>query len=277
MTILIRPLETHDEFEACVRIQEETWGRDFSERVPTAILKVSARLGGVVLGAFDDADRMIGFVFGLTGMERGRPVHWSDMLAVLPEYRGRGIGRRLKARQREILLDMGVERAYWTFDPLEAKNAYLNLMRLGGWSDEYVEAMYGRSDSPLHEGIGTDRLVLTWELRSPQVVELFEGGSEPVPIPVPELDDAPLVVDGGYSGDALEPSAPRLGLRSSILLLAVPGDIQGLKEEHPGAAARWREATREAFGDYLARGWVVRGGLFSRDYLLFRYVLVRDD
>lgn len=282
--IVVRPLEGHAEFEECVRIQEQTWGRDFSERVPTAILKVSARLGGVVLGAFDaDPDgsregRMVGFVFGLTGMESGRPVHWSDMLAVLPDYRGMGIGRRLKLEQRRELLEMGIERAYWTFDPLEAGNAHLNLMRLGGWADEYVEAMYGTSGSPLHDGIGTDRLVVTWDLASADVHAAVDTpGAGEVSIPFTELDDAPFVIDGGYSAGVLEPSRPRLSLKSSLLLLSVPGNIQAMKRDHPHAARRWREATREAFQVYLAGGWVVRGGLFSLDGNLFRYVLVREE
>lgn len=275
--VLIRSLETPGEFAACVRIQETIWGHNFAERVPTAILKVSARLGGVVMGAFDSDDRMVGFVFGLTGMEEGRPVHWSDMLAVLPEFRGRGIGRRLKLSQRERLLELGVERVYWTFDPLEARNAHLNLVRLGGWSDEYVEAMYGLSDSPLHAGIGTDRLVVTWDLRSPEVEAVIEPSRSDVALPFPELEDAPMAVEGGYSAGVLEPTAPRLNLRSSMILLAVPGSIQELKEDHPHAAARWREATREAFQVYLSGGWVVRGGVFSSDGNLFRYILVREE
>ncbi len=275
--VFIRSLESRGEFAACVRIQEEVWGRNFSERVPVAILQVTDRLGGVVMGAFDPDDRMVGFVFGLTGMEEGRPVHWSDMLAVLPEHRGRGIGRRLKLAQRERLMELGVERVYWTFDPLEARNAHLNLVRLGGWSTEYVEAMYGTSDSPLHSDIGTDRLVITWELRSPEVKLLLEPPAGEVPLPFPELDEAPMAVEGGFSSGVLEPTAPRLNLRSSLILLAVPGSIQELKEDHPRAATRWREATREAFQVYLAGGWVVRGGIFSPDGNLFRYILVRDE
>lgn len=275
--IMIRSLERHEEFEECVRVQEAIWGRDFSERVPTAILKVSARLGGVIMGAFADDDRMVGFVFGITGMEDGRPVHWSDMLAVLPSHRGRGIGRRLKEKQREHLMALGVERVYWTFDPLEALNAHLNLMRLGGWSDEYVEAMYGASDSPLHSGIGTDRLVVTWDLTSPDVASLLSPRATDFSIPFPELEDAPMAVEGGFSSDVLEPSTPRLELRSTVLLLAVPSDIQGLKEAYPNTARRWRETTRQAFQAYLSKGWVVRGGLFSPDGNLFRYILIRGN
>ena len=166
----IRPFETMKDFEECVRFQEETWGQRFSERVSVAILKVSQRLGGIAAGAYDDEGGLAGFVFGITGVQAGEVVHWSDMLAVRPESRDAGLGFQLKAYQRETLLEIGVTRVYWTFDPLESKNAHLNLNKLGAVAGEYVMDMYGQTDSPLHRGIGTDRLVPTWSLDSNRVI-----------------------------------------------------------------------------------------------------------
>src|SRR5947209_17970295 len=102
-SIEIRPLATREELQACVDLQESTWGADFSDLVPASILKVSQRVGGIALGAFDKSADLLGFVFGLTGVERGRVVHWSDMLAVRPAARDMGLGRRLKERQRELV------------------------------------------------------------------------------------------------------------------------------------------------------------------------------
>ncbi|TVP76623.1 MAG: GNAT family N-acetyltransferase, partial [Gemmatimonadales bacterium] len=152
----IRPLAGRAEMEACVVLQEAVWGAGFRERVPAAILGVARRLGGVVTGAFR-GDELVGFVFGLTGIREGRPVHWSDMLAVRAEARGRGLGIALKEAQRDELLSRGVRVMEWTFDPLVARNAHLNLNRLGAAGVEYVVDAYGDSDSPLHRGIGTDR------------------------------------------------------------------------------------------------------------------------
>src|SRR5437870_12906401 len=114
----IRHLSTHEDFVACVALQEETWGADFSERVPAAILKVSQRLGGVTAGAFDARDQLVGFVFGMTGVDNGRLVHWSAMLAVRPQPRDHGIGRRVKQIPRHTLPGVGVAPVYLAVDPL---------------------------------------------------------------------------------------------------------------------------------------------------------------
>ncbi len=277
----IRPLEGFEEFRACVALQEETWGRDFSERVPVAILRASQRLGGVVSGSFAPDGTLEGFVFGLTGIEEGEPVHWSDMLAVRPELRGAGLGRALKLYQRDTLLALGVRRVYWTFDPLEAGNAWLNLERLGVIAREYIEDAYGSSDSPLHEGIGTDRFVAIWELDSPRVRALV-GKKAPGTEPAPATEEGTEGARGDRAGQppatepatrpALEPAEradprtglprpgiPRLGLESDRLSVAIPSNIQALKGRDPDLAREWREATRPVLVHYLARGWEVRG------------------
>src|SRR5215216_4967503 len=166
--IMIRRVETQAEYEECVRIQDETWGAGFSERVPSAILKVSQYLGGVTAAAFDGAAadaRILGFVFGMTGIRDGQLVHWSDMLAVRAEARDHGIGRRLKLYQRSLVAELGVTQILWTFDPLVSRNAHLNLNALGARVTDYVPDMYGAdTGSALHQGIGTDRFVVAWEV-----------------------------------------------------------------------------------------------------------------
>src|SRR5581483_6808097 len=137
----------------------------FSERVPAALLKVAQRIGGIAAGAFAPDGRIVGFVFGLTGIENGEIVHWSDMLAVHADFRDHGIGRHLKEFQRATLAPLGVTRIYWTFDPLVARNAHLNLNRLGARVVEYVPDMYGaETSSSLHRGVGTDRFVVAWSI-----------------------------------------------------------------------------------------------------------------
>src|SRR5690606_17140421 len=140
----IRPVRTIEEAQRCVALQKEVWGPSFTEIVPPAILWAAQKLGGVTAAAYDAEGTLAGFVFGITGFEDGRLVHWSDMLAVRPDLRDRGLGARLKRYQRDALLPLGVQTVYWTFDPLESKNAYLNFGRLGIIAREYHRDFYGR-------------------------------------------------------------------------------------------------------------------------------------
>ena len=267
----IRPFETLEDFEECVRFQEDTWGKEFSERVAVAILKVSQRLGGIAAGAYDADGQLAGFVFGMTGVQAGELVHWSDMLAVRPALQDTGLGARLKEYQRETLLAMGITRVHWTFDPLESKNAHLNLNKLGAVAGEYVEDMYGQTDSPLHRGIGTDRLVPTWTLDSERVIErLVKGRSGPE---VGADEGAMRVFDVKSEGGLDLPGEPDLTLEASRLLVPVPTSIQMIKDVSLDVASRWRQVTRAALSTYLERGYEARE-LYRRpvgsEYLLSR-------
>ena len=166
----IRPLKSQDDFYAFESLQRETWGQDLAEVVSGSLAKIVLKIGGVVAGAFDEQDRMLGFVFGFTGFTGGHPVHWSHMLAVKSENRDCGIGKSLKLYQREVLLAAGVEEVYWTFDPLVARNAHFNFNLLGVETTEYIPDMYGAGeDSELFRGIGTDRFIVVWRIASDQV------------------------------------------------------------------------------------------------------------
>jgi len=255
MDLEIRDLESHDEFLACLALQEVVWGPGFDERVPSAILKLAHRFGGVVAGAFArGGSGLLGFVFGLTVWERGEPVHWSDLLAVHPEVRKKGVGRALKMHQRKRLLAQGVRTVYWSFDPLEAANAHLNLNLLGARVGEYVVDLYGPSTSPLHAGLGTDRFIARWDLDSPGV----EQRQKASPFRFPELRGVEVL-----AGDLDSPSSPRLGESGGPLRVSIPADIQTLKREDLPLAARWRQATREVFQFYLGQGWEVQALLPS--------------
>lgn len=264
MRYLIRDVIDYDELQQCVAIQERTWGPAFGEIVPAAILWVAARTGGVVAAAYDGAGAMVGFVFGVSGYRDGRPLHWSDMLAVLPEARGSGVGLALKRHQREVLLENGIEDVYWTFDPLESRNAHLNFARLGAVATEYIRDCYGATSSPLHAGLPTDRLVAHWRLASDRVRWRMGDGGDALGAARPdgvtagggahrnraaeEVQSLPLINDG---------FEVRLNLDSPLTRLRIPADIQRLKADAPAEALRWREATRAGLEAYLRRGYAV--------------------
>jgi predicted GNAT superfamily acetyltransferase len=177
----IAPLATLEDFERCVVLQLETWGYSDGDVVPRRIFMVAQRIGGQVLGAFD-GDTMIGFAMSLPGFRDGQAYLHSHMLAVLPAYRDAGLGRRLKLAQRDDALTRGFNLMEWTFDPLEIKNAYFNIARLGAIVRRYQPDFYGPSSSPLQGGLPTDRLYAEWWLRSPRVNKLLRGEAPPLEV-----------------------------------------------------------------------------------------------
>lgn len=247
--VAIRPLATRDDYVACLDLQERTWGPGFREVVSPALLMVAQKISGVVAGAFDAEGRMLGFVFGITGVTSGQLCHWSHMLAVHPQHRDRGIGARLKAYQKRALLRVGVHRMFWTFDPLVARNAHINLHRLGARVREYVADFYGtKIKSSLDRGIGTDRFVVEWELS--------DGPPEPA-APVRDRGAIP-VVEAADDSERPQPVS-RPCVAHPAVTVAIPRDIQSLKTADLDLARAWRTATRDAFTYYFERGYRVVG------------------
>jgi predicted GNAT superfamily acetyltransferase len=206
--ILIRNCSGFDELEACVQLQIETWGYDESDIIPRKAFLVAQKIGGQVIGAFDTdlpgagtngtPESMVGFAMSLPGVKTGansrngypQPYLHSHMLAVRSRYRDRGVGAQLKLEQRREALARGIRRMEWTFDPLEIKNAYLNIRKLGAISRCYYVNFYGVSSSRLQGGLPTDRLLAEWHLDSPRVTAALEGRPAAAPmieekIPVP--------------------------------------------------------------------------------------------
>lgn len=254
--MIIRPFQSHADRAQCVELQELTWGRGFTEKVPAAMLLVAQETGGVAAGAYADDGRLLGFVFGVTGLRHGKLAHWSDMLAVHPGAQGQRLGERLKAYQRDHCRSLGVQTIYWTFDPLVARNAHLNLNRMGARVDEFVAAMYGEgTNSPIQGDMPTDRFIVSWPVDPAQSA-----------VPLDALPpDLTLAVDAD-AGERPPEMSPSVGVR-------VPRDISALAAADISAARRWRFATRRAFAHYLVRGYHVRG--FVPDAAGGTYLLVR--
>jgi len=192
--ILIRNLHGWEEFEAAVQLQVETWGYDPTDIIPRRTFMLAQKLGGQVMGAFDtaqsseqgSASSLVGFVMALPGIKplspKGKDRHYlhSHMLAVTPAYRNHGLGSRLKLAQRDEALSRDIRRMEWTFDPLEVKNAFLNIHKLGAIIRTYHADFYGVSSSRLQGGLPTDRLVAEWYLDSPHVIETLEGSKQAI-------------------------------------------------------------------------------------------------
>jgi len=176
--IVLRRCHSLEEMRACVALQKEVWNFTDAELVPLRLFVVADKVGGQVMGAFNGKD-MVGFALAVPGMRSGHPYLHSHMLAVRKDYRNHGLGRRLKLLQREDALAQGIELIEWTFDPLEIKNAYLNIERLGAIARRYNINQYGITSSPLQGGLPSDRLIAEWWLKSKRVERLLATGKHP--------------------------------------------------------------------------------------------------
>jgi predicted GNAT superfamily acetyltransferase len=189
-TILLRACQGFEELDACVQTQIDVWGYSDGDVIPRRVFIVTQKIGGQVIGAFDVSDgspatykNLIGFAMALPAVRGNAPKPYlhSHMLAVRPGYRNAGIGRRLKLEQRKEAMDRGFRLMEWTFDPLEIKNSFLNIHRLGAVVCRYTPNFYGVSSSRLQGGLPTDRLHAEWWMQSERVKAILSGSSLPIP------------------------------------------------------------------------------------------------
>jgi predicted GNAT superfamily acetyltransferase len=173
--IEVRGLSESEDLKTVVKLQREIWGFEDVDLLPLRLFVVATKIGGQVFGAFDGR-QMVGFCVAIPGLKAGGKSYLhSHMLGVLPEYRNSGVGRTLKLVQREDALRRGVSLIEWTFDPLEIKNAFFNMERLGAIVRRYVPNQYGTTSSPLHGGLPTDRCIAEWWIASPRVEAITSG------------------------------------------------------------------------------------------------------
>jgi predicted GNAT superfamily acetyltransferase len=177
-SIILRQCDGLEELRDCVALQKEVWNFTDAELVPLRMFVVAEKVGGQVMGAFE-GNHMVGFALSVPGTRSGHVYLHSHMLAVRKDHRNSGLGRRLKLLQREDAIARGIHLIEWTFDPLEIKNAYLNLEKLGAIARRYNINQYGITSSPLQGGLPSDRLIAEWWLKSKRVETLLATGKNP--------------------------------------------------------------------------------------------------
>ncbi len=232
-TVEIRACHSFSELDDCVALQMETWGYDALDVLPRKLFVVANRIGGQVIGAFTADGSMAGYALALPGVRNGQPFLHSHMLAVRPEFRNQGVGRRLKLAQRTEALSHGIQLMEWTFDPLEVKNAFFNIEKLGAIVRSYTEDFYGVSSARIQGGRPTDRLHAEWWLNSGRVIAAVAGNREP---------DSEVE-----------------------MRISLPRQVMEWKESVEGAAqaTQLQQANHAHFIEAFSRGLAVTG--FSRD------------
>jgi predicted GNAT superfamily acetyltransferase len=218
------------EFAACLEVERAVWRSSDIDLVPLPLFVVAAEIGGQVLGAFD-GDRIAGFTLALPGVRERRQFLHSHMTGVLPAYWNRGTARSLKLFQRRDALARSIDRIEWTFDPLQVKNAYFNLVRLGAIARRYLPNAYGATTSPLHSGLPTDRLVAEWWLRSARVRRAVALGL------------------------ARKTKTPPRARGREWIRIRVPAGLDELARNKPDEAVRVQAEIRQEFEHWLGRGY----------------------
>lgn len=253
---VLRPLQKPEEFRAVEEVQRAAWGLDEEPPVPVPVQRAMQDNGGLVIGAFADI-HLAGFCLGFLGWDGTTLFHYSHMTAVRPEYQNHRLGFRLKSFQREQVMGQGLSLIRWTFDPLQSKNAMLNIRRLGATIDRYMVHYYGQMGSEVNRGLESDRVRVSWAVGTPAVEQRLQAASTDTAADLRRLDGTTPIVETDVSESGLrvpasvtEPSAARVNLE-------IPFDLAAIRTHEPAAVRSWRHATRDAFRSSLDGGYVV--------------------
>ncbi|HET7212872.1 MAG TPA: GNAT family N-acetyltransferase [Terriglobia bacterium] len=243
MKYTIRPCETVDDLAGCVALQKEIWGYPDREVYPARMFLNISRTGGHVLGAFTDTGSLAAFVVSVPAWRKEHQYFYSLLLGVLPRHENQGLGTMLKIAQRKAALRAGIEYIEWTFDPMRAKNAYFNIVRLGAIVRRYCPDYYGPILGKLQRNLPSDRLIAEWPLKSDRVRKALAG------------------------------KKPRPAVKSASAEVAIPLDLDALVSRKPAQAREWQASVRASLQDLFARKFTITG--FERTDAEARYLLDR--
>jgi predicted GNAT superfamily acetyltransferase len=273
---VIRDLTTIDEFRQVVALEQAIWGyTDQGDLVTVPVFIFTVHRGATLIGAVAPDGKMVGFAYAVMGLKDGKPMQWSHMAGVLPEFRG-GLGYRLKLAQRERALARGLDLIEWTFDPLQAMNAHFNFAKLGGVAEEYAANFYGESTSALHRGTPTDRLVVSWKITEPHVTRRLEQPPG-LRARAREVLEAPVVNATRMDGAWREVTAINLALEDRRVWIEIPTGFTDMQQRAPERALRWRLDVRQMFESYFGRGYRAVDFVLRREQGFGRYLLAKAE
>lgn len=257
--VIIRKLSSQEEFEKLVEIQQTIWKHPDLDLTPIHQFCISSLMGGLVIGAFVDGE-LAGFVYSFPAIYNGKFCHHSHLLAVLPQFQGYGLGKRLKWAQRDEVLKMGLNLITWTYDPLQTRNANLNFHTLGVICRTYLENFYGETPAlKLGPGIPTDRLLVEWLIKTKRV----EARAQAKRDESLDLTFLPKALEGFLAEDGLyQPGKPALRMTAPVFLVETVRDVRALQKT-PEIIAAWQAALRQIFTHYFKKGYAIVDFIFG--------------
>lgn len=268
MVITIKKIEKIEDFHKILELDLKVWG---GEPIPVHQTLTAAKNGGIVLGAFED-EKLVGFLYSFAGFQDGEVHLCSHMMGIDPDYQNQGIGSRLKLAQAEEALKLGYKKIRWTYDPLESRNGYLNIAKLGAICSDYVENCYGDMQDGLNRNMPTDRFHVEWLIDDPHSVKRQELMGQ-----VAVMADG-LVLDWHMREDGLPEVLIRdenISSEAPFLFVPVPVTFQEMKEKDPELALDWRWKTRAVFQQLFTDGWAVVHVIREQEELCQYYVLCK--
>jgi len=272
-TVEIKEPEKPEEFEAIEAIQIDAWRMNDRDVVPSRIAIAIHEAGGCVYLAYIDKNP-VGFVLGFLARRKDRIYLHSHQVGVKRAFWRRGIGYKLKLKQREWALKRDIELIRWTFDPLLSRNAYFNFYKLGVINDTYKINLYGEMKDEINKGMESDRFYVEWWLKSRRVSERISGIRPPYNIGVENLT---TVIDIEEKNGIPKPSQVDLDKKEKMITVPIPSDIEAIKRINLKIAIEWRLATRKVFTQYLSKGYVVVEFIARREKPVSYYVLTKEN
>jgi predicted GNAT superfamily acetyltransferase len=252
-SITYKTIEDLAEINEVVSLQSDIWSQDSVSPLPQLV--ASIHHGGILIGAYSEK-QLIGFCYGFAGYKNGEVYLLSHMAAVRLEYHNLGVGYQLKIMQREWAIAYGYQKIVWTFDPLEVRNGYFNLCKLGAYSKTYIPSYYGEMQDKLNKGLPTDRLVIEWDIRTNRVQNAISGENSykteqehkyEFLLQADQHTNHPILVE------------KKINLQNDGYLVAVPTNIQLLKKSDMEVAKAWRFAIRDVISEAVVNGFVITG------------------
>lgn len=257
---VVREPATPKEHRELMDLEREIWDTDYTETFPYHITIPLLDIGGIVLGVYEEeSGRPVGMVVMMPGFRDGKVFYYSHMLGLLREYRGKGIGKKLKEIQRRRALLKGIDLIEWTYEPLLSRNAWFNLVKMGVVVRRYKVNYYGITHFEYSRGIETDRFVVEWYLKSPRVVKRMKGNHvwKSFDYFISEVGAEVVLSSRNTRKGFPEPGKPITGSNKDVVLVEIPGDFTSMQRKAMDVAVSWRLKSRVIFKHYLSRGYVV--------------------
>lgn len=265
--ICYKEISVLEEIKEIVGFQAEIWSLEVITTLPQLV--AAQHHGGVIIGAFHEGI-VVGFSYGFPGYKDGKAYLISHMTAVRTGYQNLGIGLKLKLKQREWAIDIGgYEKIVWTYDPLEARNGYFNLMKLGGYASEYIHAYYGEMEDKLNRGLPTDRFLIEWDILTPRVEKALNQQLELSN----NLSNYPILLEVSDTEPVMK---KKIGEESGGYVVPVPKTIQDMKKHNIEAAKKWRFELRDLFTELQGRGYIVTGMVKDLHPFVHHYVIEKQ-